>query len=182
MPTPADLGRWAFSSPRRLVALLLVPLVAWAALNLVLGGGDEGGDRTAAPTDGSTAGAGTDATDGTDAGAATDGGTEHAATRTLPAEVDTVVRGFLDAWLSRTLPADAWYAGVVPHVTPQLAEGLRSTDPARVPAAAVVDVEPTTVGDYAAVVDVDLDDGSGLAVEVVFDGGAWLVSALTARP
>jgi len=172
----AELARWAFEKPRRLVALAALPLAVWATLNLT------SRDDSNPPSGGVAPSATAEAATDRDPAAASDPRTPAARTAVLPVEVDRVVRDFLDAWLSHTDTADAWFAAIAPHVTPQLADGLRSTDPARVPDATVADVSPTDVGDYVAVVTARLSDGSAVAVEAVFDGDRWLVAELDAAP
>lgn len=90
---------------------------------------------------------------------------------------------FATAWARPSLTAPVWRAGVAPWVTPKLAKGLSTTDPARVPSTKLIG-EPMTLrygpGWTWAWVQVKTDGGN-IVLSMVSTGAdvfsrSWLVN------
>jgi hypothetical protein len=155
--------RWAFHSPRRLLAVTVVPLLVAVLLVGALSRDPVRSMHGTVPATAATLPA---------TGAAVV--TPPAAGAYLRAAAD-----FTRAWVDvrRRDAEGAWHARVAPHVTPQLADGLRATDPTRVPRTAMAGPPVSRVGgDYSAEVTVPLRDGSSLLLELVHDGRRWVVA------
>jgi hypothetical protein len=95
-----------------------------------------------------------------------------------PRAASRVATQFLRTWLAGPVTSrPEWLAPISTLATPQLARGLRATDPSRVPVAKLAgDLEPLSVGDYMAALEASLSDGTTVVLQVVYDGRGWRVS------
>jgi len=170
MTTGAELAAWAFRSPRRLLVLAAVPVLVWAVVDLI---GPDDNSRPESPAASSKVPSAQETRlDRADMTLEAD-----PSPASLLPETQRVIDGFLSAWLDREQSPERWLSALVPYVTPELAEGMRSTDPMRVPDAGVAAVRPMQVGEYVAVVEIGLTTtGVEFEIEAVYDGQHWLVA------
>jgi hypothetical protein len=166
-----DLVAWLFHSPRRLLLVILVPLIVTSLVSVLFSGLKQ--EAPQAPANQATNSPGADAM-------ATGAGTPPLAT--APPEAFDTVDSFVRIWL--TGPAAetdeqvrAWHERLRAYVTPELAAALQHTDPARVPDATVAG--PPVVlqaGDYLTEMSVPMSDGRDLNLTIAWDGQVWRVS------
>lgn len=180
-----DLVAWIFHSPRRLVlvagVVLLAALGVGGLLSRLSGAGAAGGPvATASPTATPTA-----ETTGRPSPAGTAAATPTPVTGVSGAQapdaapfVTAAVR-FTQVW-GRLQPGETaaqWHDRVDPLATPELAAALRLTDPASLPGAAPTGRAVVRyLAETSALVAVPLTDGSTVLVTVVAQGGRWQVS------
>jgi hypothetical protein len=166
-----DLVAWLFHSPRRLLLVILAPLVV-ASLVSVLSSRLEH-ETPGVPANRATETAGSEATPTFP---------EIVPPATAPPEAFEVVRSFVRAWLTGPAATTdqqvrAWHERLRPYVTPELAGALRDADPARLPdATAAGDPVVLQVGEYLVEMSVPMSDGRDLNLTVTWDGKAWRVS------
>jgi hypothetical protein len=96
----------------------------------------------------------------------------------LSDDASIVAANFLRMWLAASATEPESWADTITHLaTPQLAAGLRVTDPSRVPSAELAGpLVPLVVGSYAAEVRAGLSDGSSVVLQLVYTGDGWRVS------
>jgi len=167
MTTGAEFAAWAFRSPRRLLVLAALPVVVWAAVDLI---GSDVNSRPESPAASSEASSARETLPDS-----ADRTLDAASPASVLPETQRVIDEFLSAWLNREQSPESWLSALIPYVTPGLAEGLRSTDPTRVPGGDVAAVRPMQVGEYVAVVEVGLTTGVEFDIEAVYDGQSWRV-------
>jgi len=170
-----DLLAWLFHSPRRLLLVLVVPLIVVSLVPAIgsrlAGGGSEGGGAAVHPPP-------ENGTPTTTADPFLEGG----GTGTAPPEALAVVNAFLQEWLAGPTATtrseiQQWHRRLAPYVTPELAAALRHTDPARVPDATVArSPEALRVGEYLSQIAVPMSDGKDLTLTVAWDGEVWRIS------
>jgi len=164
---------WVFHSPRRLLAVVVLPLIVATVLAGILSK-----DGTGKPEVSSTPSESVQPEYGSPPPAPP----AFVSTPTPsapPAQAVRAAEGFVQTWLAgrTTEPVAVWHRRIASFVTPQLAQGLRSTDPARLPATNVSGApEPVQVGEFLARFSVPLADGSAVAVTTAWDGQAWRVT------
>jgi hypothetical protein len=163
---------WVFHSPRRLLAVVATPIVMVAVVAGVLSSNNP--DKTAAGTalpESVRTQAPSQAPE-----------TPYTVTATPEAPAPDALRTtrvFVETWLAgrTTEPLAEWHKALAQYATPQLAEGLRRTDPERLPDTSVSGTpEPVSVGEYLAKFIVPLADGSSVAVTTAWDGQAWRIT------
>jgi hypothetical protein len=168
---------WMFHSPRRLLTVVVTLLIVLAVVAGIV-------STRESPT-GSIGNALPESTE-TDSWPSPDGTLPDpgplAATPTPeapPVEALRTARVFVEVWLSgRTMEsAAAWHTALEPYVTTALAQGLRNTDPARLPDTKVAGTaQPVQAGEYLAEFDVPLADDTTVTVTTVWDGQKWRVT------
>lgn len=193
-----DLVSWIFHSPRRLVVVAAVVLLAALGLGGLLsrlsGNGSTGGtggtgevaaatSTRAGPTATPTAAAGQPGTEVSTAPGGGPSGTPVAGVSGAQAPdaapfVTAAVR-FTKAW-GRLLPGETaaqWHERVDPLATAELAAALQLTDPAALPDAAPAGTATVRyLAETSALVAVPLSNGSTVLVTVVGQGNRWQVS------
>jgi hypothetical protein len=93
-------------------------------------------------------------------------------------EAKDAARAFVDTWATdgRTMPRASWLKAVKPLTTGALFQGLRDTDPARLPVGRPARVALTEVGAFSGAATVTLTDSLRVDVRMVVEGGTWVVS------
>jgi len=94
------------------------------------------------------------------------------------AKPESVAEAFANSWLDRRAKAQAWFAALLPHSTPELAAKLKGVDPVVVPAERLTG--PATVvprGIGLAEVSYPVDSGT-LVLRMVVAKGRWLVDGV----
>jgi hypothetical protein len=169
---PMDFLAWAFHSPRRLLMVVITPLVLAVVVAIVAArGGHDRHPTAVTAVEASNAPHASTAPEPTPA-------TEVAPTAPEPAAV-RAVQTFLTVWLSApdSGPATKWHSRLARYVTPELGKALRSTDPARVPNTTPTGTpEVVRLGEFLDEFRVPLANGQTLDVTVAWDGHAWRVS------
>jgi hypothetical protein len=164
---------WTFHSPRRLLVVVVTPIVVVAAIAAVMSSNQAGKEEAARALPESVQ---------SETPSRTPGPTRYTTTPSPDAPSPGAIRAarvFVETWLAgrTTKPVANWHKQLAKYATPQLAEGLRSTDPSRLPETTVSGApEPVRVGEYLANFLVPLADGSNVAVSTTWDGQAWRVT------
>ena len=167
-----DLLAWAFASPRRLLLVVLAPLLVAGLMSVLLSRLNAGEGPLGAPVARATEGA-------TTSGTVTPRPDQLVTPATVAPAAVTVVNRFVQLWLTgpTTTPAQTWHKRLAPYVTPELAAALRNTDPGRVPDTTIAgSPQAIRIGDYLSQVSVPMTDGNDLTVTVTWDGEVWRVS------
>jgi len=167
-----DLLAWAFDSPRRLLLVVLTPLLVAGLLSVLTSRLSTGDGGPGTPVVQATEGA-------TPAGTVTPRPDQLVTPATAAPKAVTVVDTFVQIWLAgpATKPAQTWHKRLAPYVTPELATGLRNSDPGRVPDTTVAgSPQALSIGDYLSQMSVPMTDGKDLTVTVTWDGEVWRVS------
>jgi hypothetical protein len=171
-----DLIAWVFHSPRRLLLVVVAPLLVASLVPVLvsrLTSADEGGRETTSVATTSPA---------LDTETALPG--QNLENPTAPPEAFLVVEEFVGVWLAP--PADGsdralreWHARLSWYTTPELSAALRDTDPGRVPEAEVAGpAKLLRAGEYLTEMAVPMSDGRDLNLTITWDGQVWRVSDL----
>jgi hypothetical protein len=95
------------------------------------------------------------------------------------AEAPPVAAGFAGAWTRTSADRASWWAGVAPWCEEGLAEALRTTDPANVPATTVTGPPVQSGGSATEGVRFDIPTNAGtLTITVAALGGVWKVTTI----
>jgi hypothetical protein len=170
-----DLLAWVFHSPRRLLLVVVVPLLVVSVGPVLLSRLNDDDGAPAAATDQATAAA-------TQSATPTLPGDQALPPATPPPDAVRVVNTFVEVWLAgATADTDPevqeWHKRLAQYVTPELSTALKDTDPGRVPDASPTGpAQPLRVGEYLSELSVPMSDGKDLNLTIAWDGEAWRVS------
>ena len=181
-PEPSSILRWAFYTPARLAGVCLV------VVGIVVGGVLLARSQTAAPTPRATQGVSQPAPRpvarlSTPTETATHGDADGSVpTERVPSAVRSGIsrsaRAFVEAWARDAQPQRRarWLREIRPLTTPSLYQGLRVTDPARLPRGHVRHVDLQEAGPFAGTAVVVLTRIVRVEVRLVAERGGWLVA------
>lgn len=188
----APIVRWPMYSPTRFA------LVVTGVLALVIGigqvTGDEPGSPAATETTGTTITASPTATAEPSPSTSS---SEEETSREAPSEatpraaekppapstrqqVKVLARRFAEAYTATDQPRESWLQALRPLVTPELAEALRTVDPANIELGKVLRVQVAGVSEIAGAVEVRAARGR-LDVELAYSGTRWQVTRVQPR-